>query len=61
MKKSILAVCLVLLTFCKSAHSSPNEFKTVSSGVKYHQIGEYSVERLNTILTTEVEKFARSP
>ena len=52
---------MVLLTLCEAAHSSPNEFKAVSSGVKYQEIGEYSVERLNTILTTEVGKFSTFP
>jgi len=57
-----MAVCLILLTLCgRTAHSSPNEFQAVSSDVKYQEIGEYSVERLNAILTAEVRKFSTFP
>lgn len=59
MNKSLLAVCLILLALCGLADSStPGEFHTVGSGVKYQEIGEYSVERLNAILNTELAKFS---
>lgn len=62
MIKSIIAACILLLALCgRVVHASPNEFKAVSSGVKYQEIGDWSVERLNAILTTEVKKFSPFP
>ncbi len=37
------------------------EYISVSSGVKYQYIGEYSVGRLNKILTTELAEFSSFP
>jgi pimeloyl-ACP methyl ester carboxylesterase len=57
-----MALCLPLfLLFAQAVHAIADDFKPVSSGVKYQYIGEYSVERLNTILTSEVKNFASFP
>ncbi|MFZ4778039.1 MAG: hypothetical protein ACOYM3_21930 [Terrimicrobiaceae bacterium] len=51
-----------LLGLCGApAASIVSDFKSVSSGVKYQYIGEYSVERLNKILTTELAEFSSFP
>jgi len=41
-----------------TSEANPDGYKAVSSGAKYQCIGEYSVERLNMILTGEVAKFS---
>jgi pimeloyl-ACP methyl ester carboxylesterase len=55
----ILVVLSAISGFCMvTAEASPDGYKAVSSGAKYQCIGEYSVERLNMILTGEVAKFS---
>jgi len=62
MKNSLALLFLVLLTCSAWASStSPDEFKNVSSGVKYQYLGEYGVDRLNKILTSEVAQFSSFP
>ncbi len=39
----------------------PADFREVTSGVKYQLIGEYSIERLNKILTSELADFSSFP
>ena len=55
MRHALLVVmAFVLVAF--NAHAA--EYKAVSSGVRYTHMGDYSVERLNKILTTEVASFS---
>lgn len=62
MRKIAAALFLTLLALCVQAVSAFSaDYKAVNSGVKYQCIGEYSIERLNTILTTEVAKFSTFP
>ena len=62
-----LATFIILLVsafagWCGAATGpAPADFKAVSSGVKYQLIGEYSVERLNRIMTDEVAEFSTFP
>lgn len=50
---------LFVLVFVLAAFNvGAAEYKAVSSGVRYTHMGDYSVERLNTILTTEVAGFS---
>jgi len=62
MNKSIAAACLVLLALNGWAASpSGDECHEIGSGVKYREIGEFSVDRLNAVLTTELAKFSTFP
>ncbi len=55
----ILVVLSAISGFCMvTSEANPDGYKAVSSGAKYQCIGEYSVERLNMILTGEVAKFS---
>lgn len=44
-----------------STEPAPAGFKAVGTGVTYQLVGEYSVARLNKILTEEVAKFSTFP
>ena len=44
-----------------AAEPALSGLKAVNSGVKYQLIGEYSIERLNQILTSEVTNFSSFP
>lgn len=58
----IIFLLCALPGLCGAAtEPAPVNYKAVSSGVKYQLIGEYSVERLNKILTDEVAKFSTFP
>ncbi|MFA7343230.1 MAG: hypothetical protein WC003_02895 [Terrimicrobiaceae bacterium] len=60
--KLLLVLLSTMLGLCGvRAEADPAAYKAVNSGVKYQCIGEYSVERLNKILTGEVEKFSSFP
>ena len=51
---TIIALLFMLL----AATASAADYKDVASGVRYTHIGDYSVERLNKILTSEVAAFS---
>ena len=51
---TIIALLFMLL----AATASAADYKDVASGVRYTHIGDYSVERLNKILTSEVATFS---
>jgi hypothetical protein len=52
----IIANFLVLTLFAPALANS--SYKQVTSGVSYQHIGDYSIERLNKILTTELAEFS---
>ena len=55
MRQTLLFVmAFVLVAF----NAGAAEYKSVASGVRYTHMGDYSVERLNTILSTEVAAFS---
>lgn len=56
--KILLAIFSAVAGLCAAAADNSADYKAVSSGVKYQCIGEYSVERLNKILTSEVAEFS---
>ena len=51
---TILAILFMILAF--NAHGA--EYKAVATGVRYAHMGDYSVERLNSILSAEVAAFS---
>ena len=55
MRQALLFVLFFVLAACNAGAA---EYKAVSSGVRYTHMGDYSVERLNTILSTEVAAFS---
>ncbi|MEI6054692.1 MAG: hypothetical protein WCR55_01425 [Lentisphaerota bacterium] len=57
MKLVIAIGILVTLFLSINCLASDADYKSVSSGVKYQYIGEYSTERLDKILTTELTEF----
>lgn len=61
MKKSFpVFLCLFVALSSETLHPS-TDYQEVASGVKYQYLEEYSVDRLNTILTTEVASFSNFP
>ena len=52
------ALLFVLIFVLAAFNAGAAEYKAVSSGVRYMHMGDYSVERLNTILSTEVAGFS---
>ena len=50
----LFVMAFVLVAF----NAGAAEYKSVASGVRYTHMGDYSVERLNTILSTEVAAFS---
>ena len=52
------ALLFVLVFVLAAFNAGAAEYKAVSSGVRYMHMGDYSVERLNTILSTEVAAFS---
>ena len=57
MRQTLLFVmAFVLLAF----NAGAAEYKSVASGVRYTHMGDYSVERLNTILSTRWRPLAAS-
>ncbi len=55
MRQTLLFVlAFVLVAF----NANAAEYKAVSSGVRYMHLGDYSVERLNAILSTELAAFS---
>ncbi len=71
MQKLVLAVGLIMACFASIALGenigngnnsvTSADFRQVNSGVKYQLTGEYSVERLNKILTSELAEFSSFP
>ena len=55
MRQTLLFVMAFMLVACSAAAA---DYKAVSTGVRYTHLGDYSVERLNRILTTEVAAFS---
>lgn len=55
MRRVLLFVLVCVLVAFNAAAA---EYKAVSSGVRYTHLGDYNVERLNTILSTEVAAFS---
>lgn len=49
---------IVFLFMLLAVTASAADYKDVASGVRYTHIGDYSVERLNKILTSEVAAFS---
>ena len=55
MRQTLLfVIAFVLVAF----NAGAAEYKAVASGVRYTHMGDYSLERLNTILSTEVAAFS---
>ena len=52
------ALLFVLFFVLAAFNAGAAEYRAVSSGVRYTHLGDYSVERLNTILSTEVATFS---
>ena len=52
------ALLFVLVFVLAAFNAGAAEYRAVSSGVRYTHLGDYSVERLNTILSTEVATFS---
>ena len=52
------ALLFVLVFVLSAFNAGAAEYKAVSSGVRYTHLGDYGVERLNTILSTEVATFS---
>ena len=55
MRQTLLFVMAFMLVACSVGAA---DYKSVSTGVRYTHLGDYSVERLNRILTTEVAAFS---
>ena len=55
MRQGLLFVMVFMLVACSVGAA---DYKSVSTGVRYAHLGDYSVERLNRILTTEVAAFS---
>lgn len=55
-----MVVCLVLAVFPVGANGAEaaEGYKEIGGGVKYQAAGEYSLARLNTILTAELAEFS---
>ena len=53
------ALLFVLFFVLAAFNAGAAEYKAVASGVRYTHMGDYSVERLNTILSTEVAAFSK--
>ena len=53
-----LLFTIILITVFFAGVCNAADWKTVTSGVRYQLIGEYSVERLNKILTSELKDFS---
>lgn len=61
-KRLLLVILSAISGLCAAAAEAiPADCKAVNSGVKYQCIGEYSVGRLNKILTGEVADFSSFP
>lgn len=58
MKRTLL-LAIVCILGALSAPASAAQYKSVPSGVRYVLLGDYSVERLNAVLTTEVQEFSK--
>ena len=52
------ALLFVLVFVLAAFNAGAAEYRAVSSGVRYTHLGDYGVERLNTILSTEVATFS---
>ena len=52
------AVFFVMVFMLLAFNAGAADYKQVSSGVRYTHMGDYSVERLNTILSAEVAAFS---
>ena len=52
------AVFFVMVFMLLAFNAGAADYKQVSSGVRYSHMGDYSVERLNTILSAEVAAFS---
>ena len=55
-----VTVTLLLLLALLTGLCSAADYKLVNSGVRYQYLGEYSVERLNKIMTNETKDFSDS-
>ena len=55
MRQTLLVVMVFVLV---AFNANAAEYKAVSSGVRYMHLGDYSVERLNAILSTELAAFS---
>lgn len=59
MKKLFISIGLVLLLFSGTiCQAKDTAYKSVTSVIKYQYIGDYSIDRLNKILTTELSQFS---
>lgn len=61
MQKLAMATGLIIACSAGAAENVASPFKEVNTGVKYQFIGQYSVERLNKILTSELAEFSSFP
>ncbi|MEI6424791.1 MAG: hypothetical protein WCP55_21420, partial [Lentisphaerota bacterium] len=55
MKRFIMIFTLIICM--ASVYGADDDYTAVSSGVRYQLIGTYSVDRLNLILTSELNDF----
>lgn len=61
MQKLAMASGLIIACSAGAAENTATDFRQVNTGVKYQFIGQYSVERLNKILTSELAEFSSFP